>query len=223
MAGRQTAEAEAQRVERTWNTYYATVAKPSRCISCERSRIGWNGSRKRSASLMAGGEVVYVAKVWCRRVKCSPCRKSWTLRPEGLMPHKHYQLCVVANAASEYVFNPRSTQTSVAIKHGCARRTVRRWIVWLAQLAEPAALLAKVVLAVGAPVVPRLRNVTSRVGTAPLARAAEALALLEDLGSAWRLEPPGLRAVLERVVGDRTGIATYGRPSIPELAQSLPG
>jgi len=137
---------------------------------------------------------------------------------------------VVARAVSRYLFEGRSTQTRVAAEHGCSRRTVGRWIRWVAAIAEPAMVMKKVLRAVDAPVVPRLRNVAQcarkargGIGAAVLERAAEVLGLLEDLGSALRLEPPGLRAVLERVVGNRARVATYARPLIPEFARSPSG
>ncbi len=220
---------EAEVIAQRWARYYETVEKPRDCIECDDGRVGWNGRRKRSASLVAADELVHVAQMWCRRVKCTRCGTSWTLRPPGLVPHKHYQLCVVARATSEYLWGEHSTLTAVAAAHGCARRTVKRWVCWLAAIADPAALLSKLREAVDAPVVPRASRVAQLVrkaryalGRVVLERAAEVLALCEALGSAWGLEPPGLRAVVERVVANRSGIATYARPLIPELARSHP-
>ena len=66
---------------------------------------------------------------------------------------------------------------------------------------------------------PRLRKLLT--GREPML-VSELLGLCEALGSAWGLEPPGLRAVVARVVADRSGLATYARPLIPELARSHP-
>jgi hypothetical protein len=220
----------AQRLARQWDRYYETVEKPAACIDCDADRVGWNGSRTRSASVVLADDVQYVSEVRCRRVKCGACHKSWTLRPSGLCAHKHYQLCVVAKATSEYLLDPRVTLSGVADRLGCARRTVGRWICWVSQIADAAVVMQQVLKAIEAPLVMPERRVTQLVRKARsasrccvLERAMEVLGALEALASAWRLEPPGLRSVVERVVGNRTGIATYARPSIPELAQSRSG
>jgi hypothetical protein len=38
----------------------------------------------RSASLRAGGRIVYVARIRLRRVRCRQCQRSWALWPPGL-------------------------------------------------------------------------------------------------------------------------------------------
>ncbi len=219
----------AARIEARWLAYADNVRKPRSCVHCGGSRLWWNGQPRRSASVVCADEVAHVTGIVCRRVKCGACKQSWRLRPPGLLPHKHYQPCVVARATSRYLWGERSTLTSVAAEHGCARRTVKRWLVWLAAIADPAVLLSKLREAVDAPVVPRASRVVQLVrkagyalGRVVLERAAEVLGLCEALGSAWGLEPPGLRAVVERVVANRSGIATYARPLIPELARSHP-
>lgn len=220
---------EAERLVQDWKRYYETVEKPAKCIRCAANRIGWNGSRARSASVLVADKVEYIAEVRCRRVKCSECGKSWTLRPPGLCAHKHYQLCVIAKATSALLFEPQTTLSAIAHRVGCARRTIGRWLRWVAQISDPALVMQKVLETVEAPIVMPLRVAAARLGKGRstgcrvLEQAAEVLAALEALGSAWRLEPPGLRAVLERVVGNRVGVATYRRPRIPELARSQPG
>jgi len=229
-AAKAAGESEAEAIARRWADYERTVEKPAECIQCDDGRISWDGRRTRSASVMGADEVVvYVPELRCRRVKCSRCGARWTLRPPGLVAHKHYQLCVVARAASRYLWCARSTLSSVASEHGCARRTVRRWMTWVAAIAEPAALLAALRRAVDAPVVPRLRPVAqlTRKARSALCRvlleqAAEVVALCEALGSARGQEPPGLRAVVEHVVAQRAGVATYARPLIPEFARGQP-
>lgn len=216
----------AQAFEERWRWYYENVQRPGQCIYCGGARINFNGSRKRSASVLIVAAVVYLAELCCRRVKCAECKKSWTLRPPELVAHKHFQLCVTARAVSRYLFDPDSTLSGVGSEHNCSRKTVKRWLGWTAAMAEPAVLMRKLVEAADAPLVPRLRAVgrlarkaRNAVGRGVLERAAEVLALMECLCSAWGLEPPGLRAVLQRVVGDRIGIGTYARPAIPELVQ----
>lgn len=148
------------------------------------------------------------------------------MRPPGLVAHKHYQLCVVAQAMSRFLFDPEATLTSVGSEHNCCRKTVKRWVCWTASIAEPAVVMQKVVQAVDSPVIPRHSLVSqlcckavNAIGREVVQRTAEVLAALECLCSAWQLEPPGLGAVFQHVVGDRSGIGTYARASIPELVQ----
>jgi hypothetical protein len=218
-------EKTAQELRERWRRFYENTEKPRQCIFCGSSRISWNGSRNRSASVLILTVVVYLAELWCRRVKCAECKASWTLRPPELVAHKHFQLCVVARATSSYLFESSSTLTGVGYEHNCSRQTVKRWLFWTAAIAEPPTLLRKTVEAADAPLVPRLRALASVARKARsavgrvLERAAEVLALMESLCSAWQLEPPGLRAVVKRVVGERSGIGTYARPAIPELVR----
>lgn len=219
-------EKMAREIERRWLFYYENAQIPRQCIYCGDTRVNFNGSRKRSASVLIVTVVVFLAELMCRRVKCGGCHKSWTLRPPELVAHKHFQLCVVAHAVSRYLFDPGSTLSGVATEHGCSRKTVKRWLGWTAAIAEPETVLSKVVEAVEAPLVPRLRAVAAVtrkargvLGRVVLERAAEVLALMERLCSAWELEPPGLVAVVRRLVGERSGIGTYARPVIPELVR----
>jgi hypothetical protein len=219
-------EKTAQELQERWRRYYENAEKPGQCIFCGGTRISWDGSRKRSASVLVLTVVVYVAELLCRRVKCAACRTSWTLRPPELVAHKHYQLCVASRATSRYLFEPGGTLTGVGSEHNCSRKTVKRWLGWTAAMAEPAIVMRKVLEAVDAPLLPRLRPVAQlarkardAVGRAVLRRAAEVLGLMESLCSAWGLEPPGLRAIVKHVVGERSGIGTYARAAIPELVR----
>lgn len=224
MDGREVEEV-ARGLRERWQRLYENAKKPGQCIFCGGTRISWNGSRKRATSVLILTVVVHLAEVWCRRVKCADCGKSWTLRPPELVAHKHFQLCVVARATSRYLFEPGATLTAVGHEHNCSRHTVKRWLRWTATIAEPAVLMSRVLEATDAPLVPRLRPVRQlarkavAVGRLMLERAAEVLGLIESLCSAWGLEPPGLRAVVRRVVGERSGIGTYCRPAIPEFVR----
>jgi len=109
----------------------------------------------------------------------------------------------------------------VANEVGCDRRTVGRWGGWVPALGEPTVLVQKVVEATDAVVVPLVRAAAKRGGDV-LRRAAQMLGLFEVLGLVWGLEPPGLRGVLCKLLRGRTGIATYARPLIPELARGQP-
>jgi hypothetical protein len=203
-----------------WARLFERASKPACCVSCGALRIWFNGHRKRSASVtVEGGHVIYLSEVRCRRVKCADCRLSWTLRPAGLVPHKHYQPCVVATVLGRYLFDKSSTMQTVAAGAGCSRRTVSRWLRWVGQLGEPAVLLRKLIEATDTVIVPRVRAIAKPQGP-HLSRAAEMLGLFEHLASAYGLEPPGLRGVLCSVIGERSHLATYARPCIPGLARS---
>lgn len=211
-----------------WQGFYERAAKPRRCIFCGGTRLWWNGWRHRTASLLIGEQVVYVDRVACRLVKCGTpgCSKSWTLRPPGLAPQRHYQLCVVAQALSAYLFDPQATLGQVARATGCARRSVGRWITWVAGIAPAGELLRHLVAASGTPQLPSLPEVASlalRARTCAhrsiLRGAAQVLCLLEALGQALGFSPPGLRAIVEAVVDGRYQVTTYARPRILAFAR----
>jgi hypothetical protein len=213
-----------ERLKQAWAEFHRDVARPDECLFCQGKAVWFNGSRLRAASVLIAAAVIYLTDIPCRRVKCKDCGKSWTLRPPGLCPHKHFQLCVVSDALERDLLESDVTQEDVAEDLGCSVPTVRRWRRWISCLAEPAQLQALLVRAVGAPILPRLPRLADSIRTAGNAacrhvreRAAQVLALIEVLGSAWGCEPPALRAVFERVVGNRTGLATYASPIIPEV------
>lgn len=182
----------------------------------------WNGRPKRSATVLdENGRGLYVAEVVCRRARCACCRTSVRLQPPGVICHKHYQPCVVAHAVGRYALDEATTMQEVANEVGCDRRTVARWRDWTPALGEPAVLVQKLVEATDAVVVPLVRAAVKRGGDV-LRRAAQMLGLLEVLGSAWGLEPPGLRGVLCKLLRGRSGLATYARPQLPELARGQP-
>ncbi len=219
----------AMAVQERWQRFCERVNKPRACSACNSPHIVWNGRSTRSASVRVGEEVVHLTDIVCRRVRCVACRFGWQLRPPGLMPRRHYQLCVVASATSQYLFDEGASQERIAAQHGCSRRTLGRWLRWLSRVADPAVLGQKIAAAVGAPLLPRLeevrRRVRSQLGDAQralLQRAAEVLVLCEALAAAWQLEPPGLRAVVEGAVGGRDRVTPYSAPSIPELARGHP-
>ena len=110
-----------EELKKAWDQFSQTVEKPCCCPFCQGRRIYWNGYRERSASVLDGDRVVYLSEVVCRRVKCADrqCKRSWTLRPPGLMPDRHYQMCVVASAARRFLFDPPQH-----LELGCRRPSV---------------------------------------------------------------------------------------------------
>ena len=211
----------ARKLHRGFMHFYDTEPLPERCVLCGVfGRVVKNGSDTRSVSLLFGKLVVYVASFLCRRVKCMACKRSWRQRPPGIVPHRHYQLCVTAEGMSALLFGGAS-QEEVTATCDCSRWTVARWAEWVGGIASPADLQARVAELAGAPIVAPVREAAARAGGMAchaLRRAARVLSLLEGLAQAANLDPPGLRSVVRRVVDDRANHTTYASPSIPEFA-----
>ncbi len=215
-------------IKAEWDRFYESVPRPCECLFCSCIRIWWDGSRARTASVRGEGKTHWLAEVLCRRVKCSSCRKSWTLRPPGLMPQRHFQLCVAAEGATTYLFAPEPSIAQVAREVGASHWTVSRWIGWLGEVATPSELYRHVLNAAGAALAVSLLSATelprrARNASVALLRsaAAQVLCLFEALGAALALEPPGLRCVVEAVLANRYRVTTYARPNIPEFANRV--
>jgi hypothetical protein len=215
-----------EQLKLSWQRFYETVARPARCLHCAHRRVNWNGSRTRTASVKSGRQVVYVRDIHLRRVKCAACERSWTLHPPGMTPRRHFQLCVIADGAARYLFDVDESLARIAAAIGCCRRTVSRWLDWIAGLIDPAELAGLVVhhadaviLAAVRPVADLTRKALSEGRRQLLCRAAQVLGQLEVLAMAWGLEPPGLASVVEAVVGGRDGLTTYRAPALPEFAR----
>jgi hypothetical protein len=190
----------------TFATFAQTVARPCGCARCGADRaLWWNGFGVRSASLRAAdGRIVYVPRIQLRRVRCPACRQSWTLWPPGLLARRHYQMCVVSQALIE-LCGQRVSEQRVANCIGCARRTVGRWLRWVAALAEPSELLARLHAVAGEPLLPplgwareRLAAVRDAARRALLGRAAEVVGLLVALASACGVELAALIPAVAR-------------------------
>ncbi len=220
------------KLKEKWQRFYETAVKPASCVFCKGERVYWNGSRMRSASVKVEAEehseVAHLVDILCRRIKCGTagCRKNWTLRPPGLFPRRHYQLCVVASATSEYLFDAQASQRSVAAAHACSRRTIGRWLFWASRVAKPGDLQHHLLEVSDVPVIVKTRAVVDLARKAldtvrekVLTAAAEVLSLLEALGAALGYEPPGLQSVLQVVVADRDRVTTLASPSVPEFAR----
>lgn len=193
---------------------------PEECRSCKDPRVVRNGTAERSATLREGDTTVTISGILLRRVKCLACRLSWRLYPPGLLPRRRFQLCVVTDATSKYLFDPLATRPALAKVATASVRTVGRWLHWLAAVAEPANIQARLVEVLGEPIVPDFPAVVVRnpaVG-GMLRCAAANLVLIEALARAVGLEPPGLRSLVVALVAGRDGWTTYARPIIPEFA-----
>jgi hypothetical protein len=213
---------DASQVVENFVRFYEQASPPKACPRCDAPRVVRDGSGARTASVMRQGAVVHVADVPLRRVRCQACQARWRIYPPGIVPHRHYQLCVVADAATQALFDEHSSQTATAARIGCHRRTVGRWLAWLAGLATAADLQARLTECLDAPLLAPTRA-TATCSRSPARGAIVALAgvvlvLIETLAHALKLEPPGLRSLVEHVVAGRPNLTTYARPAIPEFA-----
>lgn len=216
-----------EKFKEEWDRFFETVEKPGSCIFCWCSQIYWNGQRERTASVVIGDEVAYLTGILCKRVKCAnpECKRSWTLRPPGLMPRRHYQLCVVAHGTSNCLFTAQATLTSVADEHQCSRRTVGRWLNWIAEIADPSDLIQRLFSVSKEAAFATVFKISEMIGKAVnsgkevFQRTVNNFCLLEALGKAYGYEPPGFRGVIEIAISNRDRITTYRCPFIPELAR----
>jgi hypothetical protein len=204
-----------QELLRYFQRFARDVLCPAECTYCDGTHVVWNGWATRTASLLRDGVVAYVIGIPIRRARCRACGRSWRVRPPGLMPQRHYQLCVVADGVGRLLADAAETIASIAERSTCSRWTVSRWLAWLGRVATSADLTARLVEVSDAPLLVDLPTVARPT----LRSVASIVAGLEALGTALRFEPPGLRAVLEGVIADRYRHTTYRRPPIPEFAQ----
>lgn len=203
-----------------WQEFFDRNEVPKSCRSCGDPHVARNGTAERSAIVREADETATIDEIPLRRVRCRECRRSWRLYPPGLLPRRRFQLCVVSEAVSTYLFDPAATRPAVAAVATCAVRTVGRWLHWLAGVAEPAHVQARLVEVLDEVVVPLFFDVVIRneaVGGL-LRRAAANLVLIEALARALGLAPPGLASLVVHLVAGRDGWTTYARPAVPEFA-----
>ena len=215
---------EAEKLKQQWNQFFEEAKKPCQCIFCNCMKLFWNGRRERSASVLIGDQTVHLIDIVCRRIKCFQCKKSWTIRPEGLMPGRHYQLCVITHAASRFLFDSDATLSKVADIYKCARRTVGRWLKWIADIAKPSELICRL-FAISKKSMDRvekvkdIENKIAHTGAQFFKRAGRNLLILQALSRAIGYPGNGFQSMVECAIFNRTGITTYGDPFIPELAR----
>jgi hypothetical protein len=141
------------------------------------------------------------------------------------MPRRHYQLCVVAHGTSNWLLTGRATLTSVADQHQCSRRSVGRWLHWIAEIADPSDLIQRlfsvskeVAFATVFEISEMIRKAVNR-GKKAFQRTVSNFCLLEALGKAYGYKPTGFTGVIEVAISNRDRITTYRWPFIPELAR----
>jgi hypothetical protein len=155
------------------------------------------------------------------RAKCSSCKCSFTCYPPGIYPHRQFQLDVVAQAVAQVAFGEKSAAEAALWAHASAT-SVRRWTRWVAEVAQPAELLA-VAARNYSGTVPGEGVSSAPSGTA----AARVLVALEQLGAALVRRGISLaqRTGLARVLGwqhashgDVVGLVSGVRHLSPALA-----
>ena len=175
--------------------WQAALRRREPCPQCRSKRVWFNGIRKRKASVRHGDQMVFIPDIPVRRLRCGDCLRRWSVTPEGIVRRGHYQPCVVAPAVAAEVQSGHSAG-AVAHAYGCARRTLERWVGWVARLAVPAVLAEQLTQEAQSPVLPlgpglvKARRSPARQALG--ARALWVLALLEALASVRGLAPPGL-------------------------------
>lgn len=123
----------------------AEPPRPAQCVFCDGGRVWFNGWRRVWPTLLVDGRPERPSEgVALRRVRCGrrECRRSWTLRPPWLYPHRSFGPDVAEAAALAYLRERDTSYAAVGTAFGCAWITVWRWVGWLAALATPATLVA---------------------------------------------------------------------------------
>ena len=215
-------KAAVAQLRQSWVEFFEKVKRPQACVHCEGDRIWWDGKRVRSASGRVDGKTVTVPAFPCRRVECATCKRSWTLLPPGLLPGRHFDLAVVAEALSRYLFEEKVSREAVAKAFEISPRTLGRFAEHTAQVAAPGFLQKLLLQVTDVPLLARLEPVKGLVKKARsqarrlvLEEAGKVLSLLEALAAALGRDSPGLAALLSRVVGGRRGLTSYEAPIIP--------
>jgi hypothetical protein len=210
------------RLRQSWVAFYEEVKRPRACVHCEGERVWWNGRRWRSASSRVDGKTVTVPRFPCRRLACGTCERSWTLLPPGLVPGRHFDLTVAAEAVARYLFEEEASREAVAEAFEISSRTLGRFAQHTAHVAEPGLLQKLLLGATGAPILARLepvrdlaRKARGTVQRLVLEKAGQVLCLLEALAGALGCASPGLASLLSRVVAGRRGLTSYREPAVP--------
>jgi hypothetical protein len=162
---------------------------------------------------------------WLARAKCSACRTSFTCHPDELYPRRQYQLDLVAQVVAGVSLGERSAPAA-ASEVGASPTSARRWVTWVAALAEPGELLRATVRIDRT--APAGSGISRHAGDSVRARAARVLDALEQLGAALvRLgialaQRSGLGRVLgwqRSLFGDVVGLVSEPKTFSPAMAR----
>jgi hypothetical protein len=86
----------------------------------------------RTATVMVDGQPTFKCEVRCRRLRCGSCDHGWAVLPTQFVARKHYQAAVIARGVALRLRG--ESLAEVARLLSCSRRTVGRWVEWLASL-----------------------------------------------------------------------------------------
>ena len=84
-------------------------ARPEQCLFCDGERVWFNGWRVVFSTMLVNGQPQRPPDgVPVQRVRCArrACRRSWTLRPAWLYPHRSLELDLAEAAALTYLLDP---------------------------------------------------------------------------------------------------------------------
>jgi hypothetical protein len=118
-----------------------------------------------------------------------------------------------------FLSDPRETLTSVSATHSCSRRTVGRWLYWIAGIADPSDLIHRLIHVSKKAVLASHIKVYKIFKRATFHLTVTNLCFLEALGMLYGCDPPGFRGMIEKTIANRDRVTTYRCPLIPELAQ----
>lgn len=177
------------------------AGRPGPCPVCGRP-TWWNGTRVVKRVVFIVNAAVHCLENFVRcRVRCSDrsCPAgSWTIYEPSGYPHRVFLLSLIAFAVAGLSADV-ATKIRVARKFGCDRRSVGRWVRWVAGLGD-AKEMAQVCLRVDPDGLPPPAAAPATAD--PVGKAVSMIALLDRLadllrGHGVRLEPgPGLAAIL---------------------------
>jgi hypothetical protein len=198
--------------------------RPPPCRRCQ-GRSWWNGWR------IVFPIVALVAGLFERwelplaRAKCSVCRRSFTVYPDGIYPRRQHQLDAVAEVVADAALAAGISVAATRAAHA-SPTSVRRWTAWVSDLAVPSELLA--VAAQLDPAAPAGAGFAATASPVTLqGRAIRVLFALESLGAGLLrrglvlAERTGLGRVLgwqHRVHGDVYGLVAGPRHLSPRMA-----
>jgi hypothetical protein len=175
--------------------------------------------------IAAGAGTAVRVEQWVARAKCSACRTSFTCHSEEIYPRRQYQLDVVAQVVAAVSLGERSAPAA-ASEVGASPTSARRWVTWVAALAEPSELLRATVRI--DPTAPAGSGISRHAGDGVRARAARVLDALEQLGAALvrcgiaLAQRTGLGRVLgwqRSLFGDVVGLVSEPKTLSPAMAR----
>jgi hypothetical protein len=154
--------------------------RPPPCGHCG-AGSWWNGWRVIFATVATPSGTIERWEQPVPRAKCSACKHAFTCRPSGLYPRRQFQLDAVAAVVAAIAVGAQSAARA-ARAAGASATSGRRWLTWVAALAQPRDLAAAA--AQLDPDAPVGAGLSLAAGDSTRGRAARVLTALEQLGLA---------------------------------------